>query len=279
MKRHHRAALAQDTLAILQRGDYQTPTGRTVAIADDVADAVRDSRLYRPADFPDDLPLATPLAGSARLEITTETTLQAAKRLCGENPSDDPLALNFASAKNPGGGFLGGSQAQEESLARSSALYPCIAPMTEMYDYNRGRPTCLYSHYMIHSPRVPVFRDDAGTLLETPYRVSILTAAAVNAGAVRGQEAHRLGQIKPTMRARTARVLWVGHRHGHRTLILGAWGCGVFQNNPAMVAGLFADELRPGGRFANVFERVVFAVYGRSEEQEIVTAFRAALGS
>jgi len=70
--------------------------------------------------------------------------------------------LNFASAKNPGGGFLGGGSAQEESLARSSGLFPCINQMQQMYETNRAYRSCLYTDHMIYSPRVPVFRDDEG---------------------------------------------------------------------------------------------------------------------
>ena len=95
------------------------------------------------------------------------------------------LCLNFASAKNPGGGFLNGSQAQEESLARATGLYPCISQMTQLYEKNRYYGSCLYLNDMIYSPQVPVIRDDNDELLNKIFLISILTAPAVNAGAVR----------------------------------------------------------------------------------------------
>ena len=116
--------------------------------------------------------------------MTGETTLAAAERLAEFRP----LCLNFASAKNPGGGLLSGSQTQEESLARSSGLYATLLPMTELYAYNRHLGTSLYSDYMIYSPDVPVFRSDSGLLLEVPYLASFITAPAVNAGAVEKNE-------------------------------------------------------------------------------------------
>ena len=130
---------------------------------------------------------------------------------------------------------------------------------------------------MIYSPRVPVFRDGDGGLLEEPYAVSFITAPAVNAGAVRRNEPGRVGSILPTMRRRLARLLWVAANHQHPALILGAWGCGVFQNEPTMIAGLFAEALGPGGPFHGCFRQVVYAVYDRSPGQEVISAFRSAL--
>jgi uncharacterized protein (TIGR02452 family) len=105
--------MAAETLDIIARGGY-----RGVDIGPQVAAAVAGTRLYRPDD-PIDSP--APLTAPAAVEVTNETTLAAAYRLGG-----DVACLNFASARNPGGGFRTGAQAQEESLARSSALYPCL---------------------------------------------------------------------------------------------------------------------------------------------------------
>ena len=38
--------------------------------------------------------------------------------------------------------------------------------------------------HVIYSPAVPVFRDENAALLEAPYRLSFLTAAAPNRGAI-----------------------------------------------------------------------------------------------
>lgn len=278
MNRENRASLAKETLDILQQGTYLAPSGRSVDISKDVAGAIQHSRLYRPSDFPTDLPLAPPsYTGNTHIEVTPETTLEAAHRLALVSQDADVLCLNFASARNPGGGFLGGSQAQEESLARSSGLYPCLMPMTEMYEVNRRLPTCLYSDHMIYSPHVPVFRADSGLTLEQPYLVSFLSVPAVNAGAVRRNEPDSIPLIQPTMQQRAARLLWIAAQHNYPTLILGAWGCGVFANDPGMVADIFARELLDGGRFEGQFHRIVFAVYDRSETHPVVTTFRRRL--
>ncbi|MBN9689977.1 MAG: TIGR02452 family protein [Verrucomicrobia bacterium] len=278
MNRDQRASLAQQTIGILDSGYYVAPSGRRVEIEADLRLAVSNSRLYRPADFPaltSGCELSPPFV-EQKIEVTSETTLEAASRLVSSGDGE-PCCLNFASAKNPGGGFLSGSQAQEESLARSSGLHACLIRHMELYEYNRGLHSSMYSDHMIYSPGVPVFRDDGGQLLERPYKVSFISAPAVNAGAVRKTDPTAVPLIGSTMEARLEKVLWVAAGNGHRTLILGAWGCGVFGNDPSEVGELFARALGPGGRFQGHFERVVYAVYDRTPAQEVLSSFRKGL--
>jgi uncharacterized protein (TIGR02452 family) len=207
MNRSQRANLAKETLAIVERASYVTPSGRTVDLRADLRAMLDGTVVYSPGDLASLAGTEMPSAaeGTTSLEVTVETTLAAARRLCERGSS--VLALNFASAKNPGGGFLNGSQAQEESLARSSALYESQLRGRAMYDANRGCGTCLYTDHMIYSPRVPVFREDDGPLLESPYFVSFLTAPAVNAGALRDAERPLLEPtMLPKARARSVGV-------------------------------------------------------------------------
>ena len=88
-----------------------------------------------------------------------DTTLAAARALVADGFK--PVALNFASARNPGGGFLNGARAQEESLCRASALYACING-NAMYRHHAPLPGGFYTNYAIYSPAVPVFKDDDG---------------------------------------------------------------------------------------------------------------------
>jgi uncharacterized protein (TIGR02452 family) len=188
------------------------------------------------------------------------------------------LALNFASARHPGGGFLKGSQAQEESLARASGLYPCIAQLREMYDANARFPSCLYTDHMIYSPDVPVFRDDEDALLEHPYPLSFVTAPAVNVGALRRSEPEQMRQVEPVMLARMEMVLSLAVVHSHEVLVLGAWGCGVFANDPERVAGWFQSHLAGTGTFRRAFRKVVFAVFDRTETQSALRPFQRRFG-
>ncbi|MCZ8523153.1 MULTISPECIES: TIGR02452 family protein [Paenibacillus] len=285
MNRTTRAAVAAQTLERLEAGGYENARGQWVDLREAQEAAVRDSVLYRPGT---DEELQERAAARlqerecsgfhtpARIELTPETTLAAAYRCCRED-GEPAACLNFASAKNPGGGFLGGSQAQEESLARASGLYPCIVQMGEMYEYNRGRRTALYSDYMIYSPGVPVFRDDEDRLLPEWYLAAFITAPAVNAGVVREREPEAEAQIGPVMRSRIRRILYAALLHGHRTVVLGAYGCGVFRNRPDEVAVWFRQVLEEEA-FADAFSRIVFAVYDRSAGQATWKAFEREFG-
>ena len=268
MNRATRVAISQETLQIIESGAYRNGAGDLVSIQPATSRAIAATRLFKPDDFPssaDPIRLDAPTV----FELTDETTLAAASRIRDED--DDALILNFASARNPGGGFLSGSQAQEESLARSSSLYPCLNAQFEMYDFNRANDSCLYSDWMIYSPKVPVFRDDDGALLDTPYMASFISSPAVNAGAVRHNEPECATSIDSVNRQRARKFLWIANQHRHRTLILGAWGCGVFQNDPHAIARMFHDLLT--GEFSAGFERVIMAVYDKTADRHVYGAF------
>ena len=267
MPREQLRQQATETLLTLSGGRYVNPEGDSVTLTDPIRIAVERSELWTP-DGLATLLAQRPARDGPRFEtefvVTNQTTLEAAS-YHGTHPRGDAvLCLNFASGTKPGGGFARGAQAQEESLARASALYPTLAAHPGFYDANRASGTALYTDHVIHSPDVPVFRDDDGTYLSTPYDASFLTAPAVNAGLVRRHEPHRTDEILPTMARRIARILTLAEHLGYVHLILGAWGCGVFRNDPAAIARMFADELRPPGRLAGRFRTVRFAVLDRA---------------
>jgi uncharacterized protein (TIGR02452 family) len=265
--RDQRARVAQETVAISYAGTYKSPSGRSVSILDAVRMAIESSELIAPVNIRSLHARAEKVMSGRAFETTfavaNETTLAAARRLVDRFGPERVAALNFASAKNPGGGFLGGSQAQEESLARATALYACLEKHTPYYEANRRSASLLYTDHMIVSPRVPVFRGEEEALLDEPWELTIVTSPAPNAGAIAKNEPDALGEVEPTFRGRVEQVLAAAASVDQTALVLGAWGCGVFGNGPAFVAKLFGEFLLPGGRFAGKFEHVAFAVLDR----------------
>jgi len=265
--RERAAQYGQEAVQIIREGVYRAPSGQMVNVADLVEHAVQGT-----VSYPPDRPLPQTHVGpyQTRIEVANETTLAAVQRLLASG--QHPVALNFASATHPGGGFLSGARAQEEYLARSSGLYACLQ-MHPMYGYHRARHDTLYTDYVIYSPAVPVLRADDGTLVETPYTVGIITSPAVNAAAL---PPDRHIEIGPAMWQRILKVLAAGIAHGHDSIVLGAWGCGAFGNDGSEIAQLFRRAL--GENFRGAYSQVLFAVLDWSREKRSIGPFQRAFG-
>lgn len=278
MSRSSRMREAEETVRIVDRGIYTSARGRAIDFAETVRGCVDATRFFPPEELEqirEDV-LARPSGGVATiLEVVNETTLAGIARVL--SAEHGPVAaLNFASAKNPGGGFLSGSQAQEESLARSSALHASLLRAPEYYERHRASPSLLYSDAAILSPQCPIIRNDDGALLDEPMVATLITCASPNTGALADNRSHELSLVPAVFRRRAEYVLALASSEGYKQLVLGAWGCGVFRNDPRMVARIFREHLE--GAWSGRFERVVFSVLDQGPSQETFGAFRAAMG-
>ncbi|MEV6209214.1 TIGR02452 family protein [Kitasatospora sp. NPDC051914] len=264
MSRMHHVAVENE--AIAERGSYRAREGAEVEIGPLLAAARAGTVSYGPDEAPG--------RGAGRytgeVEVTAEGSIQAGERLVREG-GEHVAVLNFASARNPGGGYLRGAKAQEEDLCRSALLYRCLLEAPDYYEAHRASADLRYSHRVIWSPHVPVVRGPGGLLAE-PYTLSFLTSPAPNAGQLALRSPGRPVDVAGVLAERAGRVLAVAARHGVRELVLGAWGCGVFRNDPAVVAEAFAGALDEHGA---AFSRVVFAVWDRSPVSANRAAFEA----
>lgn len=279
-------AIAHETLNALKKGQYVAPSGGIVPV--DYKACMASTKFYSPSELNRFAvaSIAVPAKVGSSVSLVRETTLAGAERLSRaflEKGSSAPLfknvgVLNFASARHPGGGFLEGSIAQEESLVRSSALYPSLTSCPQYYDAHRSGPAS-YTDSMIVSPSCPVFVDDAGNFLEEPYSVTFITSAAPNAGVMGSSRDGRSGlsSIRSILLGRAAKVLAAALHHGVDAMILGAWGCGVFRNDPYMVADVFKHLL--ASSFENKFVHVLFSVYDPSRDSRIYKPFEDAFGA
>mmetsp|Transcript_7291 Transcript_7291/g.9282 ORF Transcript_7291/g.9282 Transcript_7291/m.9282 type:complete len:321 (+) Transcript_7291:1118-2080(+) len=184
--------------------------------------------------------------------------------------------LNFASAKNPGGGYKRGSSAQEENLCRSSLLYPCLAQYEDRrnhyYQINRNKQNqfgTFYSNCAIFSPFVPIIRDDGPNMSLSPNKVlcSFVTSPAPNKSALKQRQKKSCAEKKSSqddqklqkvMEERILRILTIFEMNGCTDLILGAFGCGVFGNDPEFVAAAFRKIINKS--FRGVFRSITFAI-------------------
>lgn len=258
-------SIARETINILQKKGYVSRNGSLVDIKE-VLDAAVDGTEYYPAgtEFETKTNYVFPT-----IEVTNETTAQAAVRLMAQG-KEDIVALNFASARNQCGGFLQGAQAQEEDLARCSGLYACVKKKPLFYNANVLCDDTFYTDGIIYSPKVPFFRDEYLLLLEEPFLLSLITAPAPNVSSLT-----KLGTLDKELQEavfiiRATKVLQVAAKHGHKNIILGAWGCGAFGNDPEIVTQAFNHALRA----VPLFSHVCFAVYDTREPPVLFETFQ-----
>ncbi len=261
--REARKKIAEDTLKIMEDGFFMSPSGKRIDISEWQEKAESNTKIYTPKES-DELILQhfEKLSHPTEITVTRQTTLDATRQLFNEGHKD-VLCLNFASARNPGGGFLGGSQAQEESIARSTGLYNCQLKAFDYYEINRKTKSCFYTDHMIYSPNVPIFKNEEGKNLEEFIHCGIITAPAINTGVVKRKEPKKIIDIEHVMERRIKKVLAISLENHHSTLVLGAWGCGVFQNEPTDIARIFREVLDMD--FKNRFRKIVFAIYAKND--------------
>ena len=260
------AALGRSAVEAVDVGFYVTENRQRVVLRDSVRDAcaaklsIRGNAVLRENK--------QTAFSETTIQVTNETTLGASRRLVESGSC--PLALNFANGIHPGGGFLGGARAQEEVLCRSSALYQTLVG-DPMYQDHRKRGQADSTDWVIYSPQVPVFRRDNGTELQQPWLLNFITCAA--------PFAPDIGQPKSgdLLHKRIHRILSVARAYEHAVLVLGAWGCGAFGNDPDRTAKDFRHALEED--FPGVFSDIVFAITDWSPERRFLGPFRDAFAA
>lgn len=221
--------------------------------------------------------LARPAEGACG--CANEDSLRAARRQLGRyarlfEDGKPPLVLNFANAVSPGGGVWTGVTAQEQDLCRKSSLLLSLesADAAPFYEYNRRMAGDMASDAMVFSPEVEVLRDDDGGFLAETAVVAVLTCAAPMLH--RGGPEMDASAYRRLLYGRITAMLKCAVRFGYRACVLGAWGCGAFRNDPAIVSDLFFQALRDGIRpDGSPFDRVDFAVLDRSPDQHVYKEF------
>jgi uncharacterized protein (TIGR02452 family) len=253
--------LGTSAVQISKQGYYLSPAGREINIQSAVQSACDGKQSVPPDTILPKKHIAQ--FAETRIQVTNETTFGASHRLI--NQGLKPLALNFANGIYPGGGFLHGAKAQEEVLCRSSALYLTLVG-DPMYEAHKKRPGPDSTDWAIYSPNVPVFRSDNGRSLSEPWSLSFITCAAPYAPTI------GLAIAGDLLKDRIHRVLVIAEAYGYSTLVLGAWGCGAFGNDPDRTARDFRKALE--NEFSGSFSDIVFAITDWSTERRFLGPFR-----
>jgi len=248
--------------------------------------SVSHTQLYQPEEYPA-MPALVPR--NTKIHVSGDRSFQAAFRLRKEYPDAKIAVHNFASATNPGGGVTIGARAQEECLCRCSTLYPCLvrSDLWENYYYfHRNRHDVRYTDACIWSPDILIIKSDDDLPERLPKnefcKVDILTVAAPN---LRPKPYNRMNpgkgesiqvtdaELAELHRSRARHMLTVAAANQDDILILGAFGCGAFQNNPEVVAKVYQEVLNEP-EFKNRFLHIEFAVFHTPRETKNFEAFQ-----
>ncbi len=207
---------------------------------------------------------------NTEIKVSGKRSFEAAKEYTGKKV----CVHNFASATNPGGGVKNGASAQEECLCRCSTLYANLNT-TECWDNfygpHRALHNPLYNADCIYTPDVVVFKSDTDSPELLPrtdwYKVDVITCAAPNLRQVKANNKNPMNPEKVYLSYndllemhlnRGRRILDIARANGAEVVILGAFGCGAFQNSPEVVAESYRQLSE---EYEGVFDTIEFAVY------------------
>lgn len=227
-------------------------------------------------------------AGPAQIMVSKKRSFEAASAYKDQKV----CVLNFASASNPGGGVERGASAQEECLCRCSSLYFCLNTpkmWNEFYWPHRREQNPLHNDDIIYTPGVTVFKTDTSSpkrMREADwYEVNVITCAAPNLrlrpsngyNSGDGDRAVRISEkeLLALHEKRLRRILDVAINEGNEVVILGAFGCGAFKNDPRVVARAARNVL---GEYQKAFKTIEFAVYCSERDEGNYMVFERTLG-
>ena len=226
-----------------------------------------------------------------KIIVSKDRSFEAARKLSQEGYKNI-CVHNFAFATNPGGGVTKGSSAQEESLCRVSTLYDSLVqPMCmEKFYYPHREQSAIHNADCIYTPNVIVFKTDTGNPIlmkeEDWYNVNVITCAAPNLRQ-NTQNRFNCNEVKTSVKitdkellsihkTRLQRILDIAYANSNDCVVLGAFGCGAFQNNPNIVARATKEILKEN---EGKFKKVIIAVYCNPSDETNYNVFKRSLGN
>ena len=259
--REQRIKVFEDTMQWLKDDDY---------LSSSIDLAKKHTEIFYDDEYPS-IPIRSVV--NTEITVTGDRSFQAAMRLSRENPGAKIAVMNFANAFHAGGGVTKGSSAQEESLCRCSTLYPLLFRKTlrdTFYAYHHNLNTPKASDSLIYTEGVIICKTDEDVpkrmAKEDWVTVDVITIAAPDLRDKSNMHAALVGNGTYMNDAelfgyhvkRAIHMLTVAAYKGADILVLGAFGCGAFQNDPKVVARAFKTAI---DEFPKLFKKIEFAVY------------------
>ncbi len=252
-----RVQVMQETMAIARAGSYRNPSGGDVFLpVGRMREGVRRSRIVDNAHVLQVGIQGTGGSSKAGITVVDNDCLDEALKLLAVG--FNPVVLNMSSWRHPGGGYLSGAGAQEESLFRRTNYFQHLAnpdrlPQDEPVVY----PIPEFGN--IYSPDVLVFRRgerERYKLLDAPVFVSFVAAPAYNRPDTTG---NRLtDDYARRTKLKIQGILNTGLFFGHDAIVLSAFGCGAFRNPPKHVAELFKEVIEQS--YTSRYKKITFAI-------------------
>ena len=277
MKREENIDIFQDTLRIFQENECLIKATKV---------AQENQQVIPETEILDDT-RTTLYDNPATVIVSKKRSFEAASAY-----KDQKVCVhNFASASNPGGGVKNGANAQEECLCRCSNLYLCLK-MPKLWDdfYLPHRTTRnpLHNDDIIYTPGVRIIKSDTATPKLLPksqwFDVDVITCAAPNLRERPGNSYNSGDGSVPVKitdkellqlhEKRLRKILDVAYIKGNEIVILGAFGCGAFSNNPYVVATAAKNVIKD---YLYKFKIIEFAIYCNPRDDSNYKSFMGIL--
>lgn len=256
-------------------------------LADSIVEAKKKTKIFWEDDYPvfecDEL-------YDTEITVSKDRSYEAAMKLKKSMPDSKIAVMNFANAFHAGGGVTKGSSAQEECLCRTSTLYPLLYRRSlrdTFYKHHHTLNTSKASDALIYTEGVIICKTDEDLPKRMPKEdwvsVDVITVAApdlrtksnIHAALVGNGTYMNDAELFGYHVKRAIHILTCAAAKGADTLVLGAFGCGAFQNNPEVVAHAYKIAL---AEFPKVFKRIEFAVYCSPKDQTNYDIFSKMFG-
>ena len=257
----------------------------------DLSASIPEAKKNTTVFYEDDYPaFFTPETKDMLITVSGDRSYQAAMRLHKDNPGAKIAVMNFANAFHAGGGVTKGSGAQEECLCRTSTLYPLLYRRTlrdTFYKHHHDLNTSKASDSLVYTEGVIICKTDEDLPKRMPKEdwvtVDVITIAApdlrdksnIHAPLVNGGTYMNDAELFGYHVKRAMHMLTCAAAKGADILVLGAFGCGAFQNNPEVVARAYKTVLR---EFPKVFKQIEFAIYRPASGSRNYDVFSKVLG-